>query len=139
MIELTDDEVTALIVVRKGLADGRYKHFVSPKQINYSRINMAGFGWSSDERIFDMSKAFREYECGSVGCIFGWMWHELGREDISTLTLGEFVLNKPRLNELFYAVPTPSWYMYRITPQRAVRAIDNYIMGIDPIWGKWTY
>lgn len=135
-MELTDDEVTALIKVRKDLADGRYRHFVSHKRVNFNKLNMAGFGWPTDCRIFSMDRYLEEHPCGTVGCIGGWMLHELGVFNPNHNRMFYFAQDKKRIWQLFYGCPD-NIERHLITPRRAVRAIDNYILGHE-IWAPYA-
>jgi hypothetical protein len=134
-MELNDAEMTALIKVRKDLADGRYRHFASYRRFSFKKLNMAGFGWPADCRIFSMDRYLEEYSCGTVGCIGGWMLHELRMYNPNHCKMFYFAEGKPRLWQLFYGCPD-NIDRHLITPRRAVRAIDNYILGHN-IWGPY--
>jgi hypothetical protein len=93
------------------------------------------------KKIFNMDTATRTTECGSVGCIGGWMgtMMGLGVEDACDFVLG--YMNRGRFKELFFP-PTPKDkhgepvedYYDKITAAHAVKAIDNFTKTGKPKW-----
>lgn len=107
------------------------------------------------EENFKMNHWFyTEYSCGTVACIGGWMQVLLGTQNPSELLAnhpftdqvayheaalcsvrsGTFYEGKPnRLHELFFPlIPRHKWRY--ITPQQAVKAIDNVLETGRPNW-----
>jgi len=125
MQELNDEEITALIRVRRDLSQGNFTYFATPQAIDYRSISFPDLN-GERLRIFDMHLTLVQYPYGTVACIGGWMMSYM-RKGYTDLAL--FVCHKPRLRELCY----PPFMFPRIHPKQAVRAIDNYMFD-KPIW-----
>lgn len=103
-----------------------------------------------DPRHFVMHDVLREYTCGTVGCIAGWMlalrWRD-GNVPLNMLTLadsgeghvedivaGVRCENRDRsvgLNRLFFL-----WYPDGPTPDQACVAIDAWLSGNNDPWNR---
>jgi hypothetical protein len=128
--ELSDAEYAAMLKVRHRLEDGEFKFTTKEDEIQFEDY---GIPYKAEDNIFDMSVIFVSNSCGTVGCIYGWMAFEMAKVSADPIkALSEATCARPRLHDLFYARGVPS--IHRITPAQAVQAIDNYLMGIDPIW-----
>lgn len=82
------------------------------------------------KHLFHMSQIFDENQhCGSIGCIGGYMGNILGD--------GSLVCHQEpgdAFYELFYPYGVKDWN--KITPQHAIKAIDNFLATGKPIWNK---
>ncbi len=119
MAKITQREKNALIKVRDGLRNGKFAHRNNPYD-----------GRASKKPLFNMGTVglFQKRDCGSVGCIGGWVNQELGRRDCGFAYL--------KANALCY--PSEVWDWERITPSQAAKAIDNFLKDGNPRWKSIT-
>lgn len=92
-------------------------------------------GILSEER-FDMRVIFsRSSECGTVGCIGGWMAVCMGRAH-PDLFIGRDCSDS--LGPLFYPWKKnrEGFEIHDATPAQAVRAIDNFLATGEPDWER---
>ena len=131
----------ALIAVRDKLADGRFRH-ISEEEWDTIRKDRTFDG------VFNMGMDLKDYKCGTVGCIGGWMGIELGiptdyqkaydndtqvRSHLPDLMndrhnpfSSEFYTTRDNpLHLLFFPEVEVNWD--RLTPRDAVQAINNYL------------
>lgn len=86
--------------------------------------------------ILDMHNPMTKTECGSVGCIGGYMGllQGLPYPYHYVMECGKFVSSKdaasPALHDLFYP-PVNSWYF---TAKELIQAIDNWLENGRPRW-----
>lgn len=96
--------------VRDGLASGEYRHV---KNIDTAKPN--------DKLGFNMYRWMDEYNCGSVGCIGGWL------ETKANISVSN---ENDQFKDLFMPADIGDWD--KITPTKAAKAIDNFLNGKEP-------
>lgn len=121
----------ALERIEKGLLEGQYKHVQHPRLKGCLRLLFnTEIPTPKDDgtRLFNMDYWARETPCGSIGCIGGWLCHELDR----TLTKEEFT----ELDELFHPRIKADWATLK--PEHSAKAIRNCLEGRHPWKGVET-
>lgn len=124
-LNLNPEEYEALLLVREGLANGKWKHALK-----------------GDKDIacgFNMAQAHYEKEgCGTVACIGGWMAVAMGMDNMAANAyVGKHEPWSGRSSDrpiarLFFP-PWSSTYE-NITTEQAVQAIDNFLKEGSPCW-----
>lgn len=123
-LKITQDELAALIETRNDLATGKLQH-VAPEHFNIKD--------SDRNRKFNMRVGYDIKGCGTVCCIGGDM---SARLNIPYFGRSSYVSShsSPALRPLFYPkVDNSLWG--DITPEQAVKAIDNFLKDGNPRWG----
>lgn len=118
MPKITEREKDALISVRDGLRSRKFVH-----RDPYDER-------PSKKPVFNMGTVglFQSRDCGSIGCIGGWVNQELRRHN------SDFdFLKAPAL---CYPIEVKDWE--RITPGQAAKAIDNFLKDGNPRWKSVT-
>lgn len=115
--ELTPQEKKALIRVRDGLRSGKFVHRKNPYDTAPSK-----------KPLFNMGTVglFHQWDCGSIGCIGGWVEKELRRKGFA----------HQKGNKLCYPIELRDWV--GVTPAQAAKAIDNFLKDGDPRWKTVT-
>lgn len=130
--KLTKKERAALTAVRD-LLDGGL--------LEYQR-DVSGFSrWSLDavyriRRFFNMSVAIGEADCGTVGCIGGWMAANMGLTPSQAQAYVYGFEGRGKFNELFFPSVDNDTSYAKITPRQAVKAIDNFLKTGNPRWAS---
>lgn len=117
---ITKAELAALRKVRNALAGGRYKHIKTDRLV---KIDDEG-GKLPHKQMFNMAYWEHNVGCGTVCCIGGWM-HNITHTERSA-----------SLGDLFYPDLGDEDAWDRVTPKRAVRAIDSFLKTGDPKWER---
>jgi len=129
--KLTAKEEKALREVRAALAAGHIVHRRESALDKISRRFEQAFG-SAPAKFFNMGTAASDRECGSVGCIGGWMAASMGK---SKDEAQDFVNIDSKFGELFFpGGGTSNWEYDHITEKHAIKAIDNFLKCGDPKW-----
>lgn len=119
---LTQPELDALVRVRGRLSEGK---------IAFALDTSTGSG-----ARFNMTFSFIAQECGTIGCIAGWVGYDLaGGERYEANRRTDRLLDNSDggLWSLFYPdVEYSRWGS--IVPADAVRAIDNFLSTGEPDW-----
>jgi hypothetical protein len=133
---ITQQELDALLAVRSGLAAGLLEH------TSYKKLKA-----KSDPKslAFNMDIAYTKHDCGTVGCIGGWMGvfmhtHKLEADkEIDYNNVRHYVNNKRSYNleELFFPLETHDGFTVdydSISSAMALQAIDNFLANGEPDW-----
>jgi hypothetical protein len=133
---ITEAEHRALLEVRELFAKGTFHH---DAQKEFNRPDG-----------FNMDCHLVEEDCGTTGCIGGWMWAAMSRDRTTTSTSAGAYVNRERsamLHPLFYPFKDASNrdivdddgldfdFPYElIPPTYALKAIDNFLATGNPDW-----
>lgn len=126
--ELSDEEITALIRLRKDLKDGAIL-FIGDHL--YFDPDLQGPAELFTRYNFSMETVRSHGHLYHTGCIGGLLMQYLHRKDWNNLSA--FIESRQRFKELCFGMPT-DYDWHTITPTQAVEAIDNYMFSIDGIW-----
>lgn len=85
---------------------------------------------------FDMGVILGTRECGTVGCIAGWMLkkHDPALSDDGPFNFHSVFPSEMGLTHLFFEYPPNKEPL--LTPAQAVHAIDAYLAGSDDPWAE---
>lgn len=139
--KLTTKERGALVAVRDMLASGEIVHKRNADSLPGSMREHFVIGL---KRIFNMGCTAEATECGSVGCIGGWMGAMMGMtideaaDFVADAQAGDdnyWNENKGnKFSDLFF--PPAKINYERITEKQAVRAINSFLKTGKPNWAK---
>lgn len=151
-LQITQTELDALIKVRDQLAKGAFAHGNPWDAV--PAPNVFNMGWGA-KQLQDASTG--EYRCGSTCCIGGWMHvhmagpmraNDQGYIFVDVDRANAYVNHdkSPVLHPLFFPLQSDQFgtelpgyedvsVSYTdITPEHAIRAIDNFLETGDPDW-----
>lgn len=134
-LHITQAEKDGLVWVRDGLRAGKFKHIDEDKG-----------EYPLGQNGFNMSIASKSYECGTVGCIGGWVWVHMNIERLmqdggvwylssaDNHDADTYLYQKGPDCHLHHLYFPPGSNYDAITPLEAAQAIDNYLNTGDPDW-----
>lgn len=118
---ISAEQKQALIAVRDKLRSGAYRHAPSTggEHIVGECFNMGTYA------------LYRETDCGSCGCIAGWVAHDLKIKHASAFA------TKGKMKALCYpSINGRENFWDDITPELAAKAIDNTLRLGRPMWAR---
>lgn len=136
---ITQPELDALIWVRDGLGNGTFTHADDENTREFNENNRTG-------NYFNMNLTCHVNNggCGTVGCIGGWMWLHMHRDEVlivddvfkptkkQNVAALDYIGEHERLARLFYPRNREDWHL--LTARDTVDAIDNFLNTGNPEW-----